>query len=139
MRKKFTISPGGRKRSVKASRSMNTRKHTTIKASKRVTQHKAVTAAKLYTDGFGNYTPWSGAKDTWDALEEFDRLDELESYIDEMYYNDELGEGVINETELNDLLWFEPETVFEAVGLYYNDETGEVSDEPFDDEDEEDY
>lgn len=111
----------------------------TVKASKKLSKNKPIKAAKMYSDGFSNYTPWSGAIDTWNTLEEYNRLDALESYIDEMYYNDEFGEGVISETELNDLLWFEPGIVFEAVGLYYNDETGEVSDEPFDDEDEEDY
>lgn len=123
--KKSTISCGTRKGS--ANRSV-------VKSSLSV-RKKPVTAAKLYTDGLGNYTPWSGAVDTWNILEQFDKLDALESYIDEVYYNDSMGEGIINETELNDLLWFEPETVYEAVGLYYNPDTDEVSDEPFDDED----
>ena len=101
-------------------------------------KNKKVTAAKVYSDGFSNYTPWSGAVDTWNNLEQYDKLDALEAFIDDAYYNSELGEGVINETELNDLLWFEPETVYEAVGLYYDDETGEVSDEPFNEYDEDD-
>lgn len=105
-----------------------------VKASKQ-SNRRPVKAARVYTDGFGSYTPWSGAKDTWDNLERFDCLDALEQFIDEAYYSDEAGEGVINETELNDLLWFEPETVYEAVGLYYNPDTDEVSDEPFEDED----
>ncbi len=105
-----------------------------VKSSKKLNR-RPVTAARVYTDGFGSYTPWSGAKDTWDILEQFDRIDALESYIDEVYYDESAGEGVINETELNDLLWFEPETVYEAVGLYYNPDTDEVSDEPFEDED----
>lgn len=104
-------------------------------ASTRTKGKRPIKAAKVYTDGFGSYTPWSGATQTWSILEQFDKLDELEAYIDEVYYNEEIGEGVINETELNDLLWFEPETVYEAVGLYYNEETDEVSDEPFEDED----
>lgn len=137
MKKRFIMSPSGRKRSIKASRTMNTKRLVGIKGSKNRIKRKAVTAAKVCTNGFSNYTPWSGAKDTWDNLERFDKLDELESYIDEVYYNADFGEGLIKDTELNDLLWFEPETVYEAVGLYYNIDTDEVSDEPFDDE--EDY
>lgn len=135
MKKRFIMSPGGRKRSVRASRTLGSRNLAGIRGSNNRTRRKTVTAAKIYTDGFGNYTPWSGAKDTWNNLERFDKLDALEAFIDEMYYNDNLGEGVISETGLNDLLWFEPETVYEAVGLYYNPDTGEVSDEPFDEED----
>lgn len=102
-----------------------------VRSSTRTRGKRPIKAAKVYTDGFGNYAPWSGATQTWSILEQFDRLDELESWIDEIYYSEEMGEGVINETELNDLLWFEPETVYEAVGLYYNADTDEVSDEPF--------
>lgn len=141
MKRNFRVSPKSKK-SVSASRRIGNPKRRSrvsgVRASRNLHRKRAVTAAKVYTDGFGNYRPWSGAVDTWDNLEKFDRLDALESYIDDMYYNDEMGEGVINETELNDLLWFEPETVYEAVGLYYNDDTGEVSDEPFDEYDEED-
>lgn len=107
-----------------------------VKASKRRTR-KPVKAARVYRDGLGGYQPWSGAVDTWNKLEEFDKIDALEAAIDELYYDESAGEGVINETQLNDLLWFEPETVYEWVGLYYNEDTGEVSDEPFEDEIEE--
>ena len=124
----------GRK-SVKASRKTNRRP---VKASKlrRGKNKKAVTAAKL-TVSFDEFKPWSGAVDTWNNLMDFGKIDLLEQIIDDTYYNEQAGEAILSETELNDLLWFEPETVYEWVGLYYNDETGEVSDEPFDDEIEE--
>ena len=124
----------GRK-SVKASRKTNRRP---VKASKlrRGKNRKSITAARLTID-FGKFEPWSGAVDTWRTLEEYDKIDLLEQILDDTYYNEEVGEAILSETELNDLLWFEPETVYEWVGLYYNDETGEVSDEPFDDEIEE--
>lgn len=104
-----------------------------IKSSKRNTR-RPVKAARITTD-FSNFKPWSGAVDTWNELEKWDKIDLLEQILDDTYYNEEAGEAVLSETELNDLLWFEPETVYEWVGLYYNDETGEVSDEPFDDDD----
>ena len=99
--------------------------------------HRPVTAARITTD-FSNFKPWSGAVDTWNELEKYDKIDLLEQILDDTYYNEEAGEAVMSETELNDLLWFEPESVYEWVGLYYNDETGEVSDEPFDSDDEDD-
>lgn len=131
-----SIRAKGRK-SVKASRNANRKP---VKASKlrKGKNRKTVTAARLTID-FGQYKPWSGAVDTWENLERFDKIDLLEQILDDTYYNEEAGEAVMSETELNDLLWFEPETVYEWVGLYYNDETGEVSDEPFDSEDEDEY
>ena len=63
----------------------------------------------------GDYTPWSGAIDTWNKIEEAGVLDELEAVLEDMY-----PEG-IGMTELNDLLWFEPETVFEWLGLEEED------------------
>jgi hypothetical protein len=94
---------------------------------------RAITAMRLTRD-FSEFRPWSGAVDTWNTLMDYDKLDELEALLDSTYI-DENGEGIMSETELNDLLWFEPETVCEWVGLYYNDETGEISDTPFDDAD----
>ena len=104
-----------------------------IKSSKRNTR-RPVMAMRLTRD-FSEFRPWSGAVDTWNTLADYDKLDVLESILDTTFI-DENGEGIMSETELNDLLWFEPETVYEWVGLYYNDETGEISDEPFDEEDE---
>lgn len=130
--KRLITNPNRRSVRVNASSKM---KYKPVKSSRVIRRRKDITAAKVYSDGFSRYTPWSGAVDTWNNLKKFDRIDALEQFIDEMYYNDDLGEGVINETQLNDLLWFEPETVYEAVGLYYNAETDEVSDEPFEDED----
>lgn len=117
---------------IEESRKLRGRK--SIKSSKRNTR-RPVKAARITTD-FSNFKPWSGAVDTWNELEKWDKIDLLEQILDDTYYNEEAGEAVMSETELNDLLWFEPETVYEWVGLYYNDETGEVSDEPFDSEDE---
>ena len=118
-----------KRRAVKASNIMRNKK-----APKR-----SIKSTRVYRDGLGGYKPWSGAVDTWENLEKFDKIDLLEQILDDTYYDESAGEGVINETELNDLLWFEPETVYEWVGLYYDDETGEVSDEPFETEEEEDF
>ena len=89
--------------------------------------------AMQLTRDFFEFQPWSGAVDTWNTLHDYDKLDELEAILDTTYIDSE-GNCIMSETELNDLLWFEPETVYEWVGLYYDPETGEVSDEPFETE-----
>lgn len=116
MKRKFTI---------KASKS-----HKSADAFSR--SKKAIKAAKVYSDRFSSFRPWSGAVYTYNALEMYDRLDEFEQYLDDIYYDDLLGEGIISETELNNLLWFDAATICEVVGLYYDDKTQAISDEPFD-------
>lgn len=61
---------------------------------------------------------WSGAKDTAEIISENDKWGELEELLEEYY-----PEG-INETKLNDLLWFEDEWIFELLGIN-NDEDEE--------------
>lgn len=53
----------------------------------------------------------SGAVDTLNRIRREGKCEELESALEEIY-----PEG-IDETELNDLLWFDSETVYEWVGL----------------------
>lgn len=67
-----------------------------------------------------DYEPWSGAIPTWERLQEEDKVEHLEHVLEDLY-----PEG-LTKTEFNDLLWFEPETVFEWVGL--------STDEPEEDE-----
>lgn len=59
-----------------------------------------------------DFKPWSGAVNTYERLERNDKLNELEWSLSEIF-----GKDDIEETELNDLLWFEPNTVYELVGL----------------------
>ena len=58
-----------------------------------------------------DYEPWSGAVYTYERITREGKLDELDDVLEEVY-----PEG-IDETELNDLLWFEPETVYEWLGM----------------------
>jgi hypothetical protein len=60
---------------------------------------------------FNQFQPWSGAVDTWKRLEAADKLDELEWLLEDLY-----PDG-IDETALNDLLWFEDDWVYNAVGM----------------------
>ena len=59
-----------------------------------------------------NFDFWSGAKDTVKYLTESE-LDTIESYLEELY-----PEGM-TDTELNDFIWFEDDTIAEWLG--YND------------------
>ena len=59
-----------------------------------------------------NFEFWSGAKDTVKYLTESE-LDTIESYLEELY-----PEGM-TDTELNDFMWFEDDTIAEWLG--YND------------------
>ena len=59
-----------------------------------------------------NFEFWSGAKDTVKYLTESE-LDIIESCLDDLY-----PEGM-TDTELNDFMWFEDDTIAEWLG--YND------------------
>lgn len=59
-----------------------------------------------------NFDFWSGAKDTVKYLTESE-LETIESYLEELY-----PEGM-TDTELNDFMWFDDDTIAEWLG--YND------------------
>ena len=60
---------------------------------------------------FDSFQPWSGAVHTYNRIQEERKGAALETILDELY-----PDGM-TETELNDLLWFEPETIFEWLGI----------------------
>ena len=66
---------------------------------------------KIYYEDINNYKPWSGAVNTHKKLRDNDKLEYLESLIEEIY-----PEG-IHETALNDLLWFEADFIYDLVGI----------------------
>lgn len=77
-----------------------------------------------------NFEAWSGGKDTVDALTS-DQLDTIESNLNELY-----PDGM-DETELNDFLWFERETIAEWLGYKSVDAMFGYEEEDDDEEDEE--
>lgn len=88
-------------------------------------EHKSEDSEKLEEDfkvysNLQSFKPWSGAIQTWSLIRDANKLDELDSLLEEVY-----PEG-LSETELNDLLWFEPEWVLESLGIsdedMYSDE-----------------
>lgn len=62
------------------------------------------------------YTPWSGATDTYNKIKEYNKVEEFEELVSELY-----PEG-IEEVKLNDILWFEDDWVFEQLGIPTEDE-----------------
>lgn len=54
---------------------------------------------------------WAGARNTYKTIREAGKLAELEALIDEWY-----PDG-IEDTRLNDILWFDSEWLFEELGI----------------------
>lgn len=65
---------------------------------------------KLYYD-INEYTPWAGAVDTYDQIYNEGKLEALEDLLEELY-----PDG-IDETKLNDILWFESQWVLDTLGV----------------------
>lgn len=70
-----------------------------------------------------NFEAWSGAVDTLDRIRNEGKCEELEFMLEEMY-----PDGM-TETQLNDLLWFESDTIFEWLGIRTETEIQEELDE----------
>ena len=72
---------------------------------------------KLYRElDLERFEPWSGAVDTYNTIHNANKLDELECLLDELY-----PDG-IEETQLNDLLWFDSEWLLECLGIEEEEE-----------------
>lgn len=69
--------------------------------------------------GFDSYVPWAGADATYAKIAAAGKLGELEDWLEEIYPNG------IDETALNDLLWFDRDEVLSAMGLSDDDDDGE--------------
>lgn len=71
---------------------------------------------KIYVDTTANYKPWSGAVSTYETIAEEDKLDDLDFLLENLY-----PEG-ISEGQLNDILWFESDWLFENLGIKEDEE-----------------
>lgn len=89
---------------------------------------------KIYSEqSLADFKFWSGAETTAQRIWEeqgSDGFDQLEAILEDLY-----PDG-IDETDLNDLLWFDADTVYEWLGIE-DEEEEEEEDEDADDEDEE--
>lgn len=76
---------------------------------------------KIYRDdSLSSFDFWGGAVENAEefTIEELDRIGEELEALDN-------GEGY-EETQINDLMWFEPEYLASLIGLRFDNETGKV-------------
>ena len=72
---------------------------------------------RIYSEkSLADFEPWSGAVSTYERINNAGMLDALESFLE-----DEYPDG-IDETDLNDLFWFDSEYVLNCCGLRSEDE-----------------
>lgn len=72
---------------------------------------------KIYKEtSVDDFEGWSGAEETLDKIREADKIDELDAFLEDQY-----PDG-IDETDLNDLLRFEADWLFEMLGIEPEDE-----------------
>ena len=64
-----------------------------------------------YDLDLNSFNAWSGAVDTLDRIQREGKCEELENILEDLY-----PDGM-TETELNDLLWFDSESVYEWLGM----------------------
>lgn len=61
--------------------------------------------------GLENFKAWSGAVETQNKIIECGKAEEFDFLIEELYPNG------LTDTQLNDILWFEEEYIFESLGI----------------------
>lgn len=68
-------------------------------------------SAKIMLDDLKMFKPWGGAIDTWELILSNNKLEELDKALEDMYKDG------INATDLNDILWFEKDFIYEKLGI----------------------
>ena len=73
---------------------------------------------KVYNDNLSlrNFDAWSGAVDTKETSIDAGKEKEFDFLIDELY-----PDG-LTDTQLNDILWFEEDWLFEMLGIEIDEE-----------------
>ena len=70
-----------------------------------------------YQKDLCEFEPWGQAVDTWNRIFDEDKFDEFEYLMEEIY-----GETGITETQINDLLAYDWEWVYEQLGISDSEE-----------------
>jgi hypothetical protein len=70
-----------------------------------------------------DFDAWSGAKDTKETILNAGKGEEFDNLIEELY-----PDG-LTDTQLNDLLWFEEDFIFENLGISEEDEEEETEED----------
>ena len=55
---------------------------------------------------------WSGAQDTIDKIKQYEKMDELQEYLEELFNG-----TTPTATSINDTLWFNSDEIYEALGI----------------------
>lgn len=64
------------------------------------------------------YRAWSGAVDTWERIQDENKEDAFWQLMEDCY-----GEsGSMSEVQVNDILWFDSDWVYEMLGISEEDE-----------------
>ena len=66
-----------------------------------------------------DFKAWSGAKKTLEILKGIDRVEEVESYIEEVMTE-------ASDTDINDFLWFESDFIFTELLGYTEEEMNDL-------------
>ena len=64
-----------------------------------------------------DFTPHHGAIPTYNKVKEADKLDLLETLLEEIMYT-----TILTEEDLNDLFWFDSEWIYEILGMKEEEE-----------------
>jgi hypothetical protein len=72
--------------------------------------------------GISNFNAWSGAVETKQTIIDNNKENDFDSLIEELY-----PDG-LTDTQLNDLLWFDEEWIFESLGICEDEEIAKRSD-----------
>ena len=75
-----------------------------------------------------DFEPWSGAVNTYNKLIKAGKAEEFVDQLEQIFEGQD-----VSDTDVNDMLWFEPETCYELVGL---DKDGNEKSEEDEEEDE---
>lgn len=67
-----------------------------------------------------NFKAWAGGKDTLDDLT-WEQLQIVQEWITDLYSD---SDTIPTETDINDILWFEREEIYELLGLDENGNDG---------------
>ena len=75
-----------------------------------------------------DFEPWSGAVETYNKLIEAGKEEEFVDQLEQVFAGQD-----VSDTDINDMLWFEPEECFKLVGL---DKDGNEKNDEEEEEDE---
>ena len=80
---------------------------------------------KYYVEeNFSDFEPWSGAVSTWQRIMDEGKADKAERYLEEIEPEDGW-----TKTAINDLLWFDSDLVYKALGMRPDDCNKRTADE----------